>query len=264
MERMQKSGRFTDGNAPSYLRTHPVTVERISEAQARAFGKPYRQVPDSLDFQLVRALLRSYQGTAKEAVTFFSTALDEHKYNSEIAARYGLVASLLRAQDFTRAKAELAKLAKSAPPSPMIDAMEGHVLMESGDLTAAIAKFETALSKYPNKLQLVYDYPQALMRAGRTKEAAAFLDRSLERFPGNGSLHRIAAKAYAELGKKQQQYRHQGEYYAWQGDLKGAVSQLELASRATDGDFYLSSVVETRLRSLRKELAEQQAMAKNG
>ena len=58
-----------------------------------------------------------------------------------------------------------------------------------------------------------------------------------------------------------QQHRHQAEFYAWQGDLKGAVFQLELASKASDGDFYQSSVVETRLRTLRRELAEQQAAA---
>ena len=61
----RRASRFADGNAPSYLRTHPVTYERVAEAQSRAYGKPYRQVTDSLDFHLVRALLRSYQGTAE-------------------------------------------------------------------------------------------------------------------------------------------------------------------------------------------------------
>jgi predicted Zn-dependent protease len=264
MERLQRQGRFSDSNAPSYLRTHPITAERIAEAQARAFGKPYRQVPDSLDFQLVRALLRSYQGSPKDAVDYFTAALAERKYNDEVAARYGLVASLLRAESYPRAKLELATLEKMAPPHPMIDAMAGHVFMEAGDLDAAIKRFETALSRYPDKMQLVYDYPEALLRAGRARDAAAFLDGELARFPGNGPLHRIAARVYAELGKRMQQYLHQGEYYAWQGDLKGAVVQLELASKATDGDFYQSSVVETRLRALRRELADQQALARNG
>jgi hypothetical protein len=41
--------------------------------------------------------------------------------------------------------------------------------------------------------------------------------------------------------------------------------QMELAAKAGDGDFYQYSVVETRLRTLRRELAEQQAaMARNG
>ncbi len=265
MERLQKSSRFADGSAPSYLRTHPITYERIAEAQARAQGKPYRQVPDTLDFHLVRALLKSYNGTPAEAVAFFDDALRERKFNNDIAVRYGLVASLLRAADFNRAKGELAKLEKLAPPHPMIEAIAGHVYMDAGDLDIAIARFGAALQRYPNKMQLVYDYPEALLKANRPKEAADSLDRELARFPDNGPLHRLAARASAELGKRMQEHRHQGEFYAWQGNLKGAVIQFELASKAGDGDFYQASVVETRLRALRRELAEQQAVAaKNG
>ena len=265
MDRLQKSSRFADGNAPSYLRSHPVTHERIAEAQSRAFGKPYRQVVDSPEFHLVRALLRSYTGTSKEAVAYFRSALADRKFNDEVAARYGLVASLLRNEEYPQALTELAALEKIAPPHPMIEAMAGHVLMESGKLDLAIARFKSALARYPNKLQLIYDYPQALVKAGRAREAAAFLDAELLRFPQDGPLHRIAAQTYAELGQKQQEHRHQGEFYAWQGDYKGAVRQFELASKANDGDFYQTSVVEARLRTLRKELAEQQAaLGKNG
>jgi len=264
MDRMQKSTRFSDGSAPSYLRSHPVTHERIAEAQARAYGKPYKQVADSLDFHLVRALLRSYAGTPKEAVAYFKTSLAERKYNSEAAARYGLVASYLRNEEFPQALAELSTLEKMAPPHPMIEAMAAHVLMESGQLDLAIARFKAALTRYPNKLQLIYDYPQALAKAGRLREAAAFLEVELARFPSDGPLHRIAARTYSDLGQKQQEHRHQGEYYAWQGDFKEAVRQLELASKAADGDFYQSSVVEARLRALRKELNEQVALGRNG
>jgi predicted Zn-dependent protease len=264
MLRLQKQSRFSESNIPSYLRTHPITYERIAEAQARAQDKPYRQVEDSLEFHLVRALLKSYTGTPREAVQYFEESLKEHKFNSEIAVRYGLVAALLRAENLKRAKIELAALAKIAPPHPMIEAMTGHVLMESGELDAAIAQFGSALQRYPNKMQLVYDYPEALLKAGRPREAVTFLDRELIRFPDNGPLHRLAAQAYADLGKKMQQHRHQGEYYAWQGDLRGAVFQYEQASKAADGDFYQASVVEARLRTLRRELAEQQASDRNG
>ena len=43
--------------------------------------------------------------------TIFAGAIAERKFNSEHAARYGLVASLLRAKNHPRAKAELAALA---------------------------------------------------------------------------------------------------------------------------------------------------------
>jgi beta-barrel assembly-enhancing protease len=258
MERLQRSSRFLDNGAPNYLRTHPVTYERIAEAQARAYGHPYRQVADSLDFHLVRALLRSYEGEPKEAVQFFETALAERKYNNEIAAHYGLVASLLRTKDYARAKKELYALEKMAPPHPMIDAIGAHVYLDSDDTQVAIKRFEAALVKYPNKMQLVYDYPEALMKAGRNAEAAAYVERQLARFTNDGTLHLVAARAYAALDKKLLQHKHQGEYYAWQGNLRGAVDQFELASKASDGDFYQLSVVDTRLREMRREVAEQQ------
>ena len=260
MDRLQKSSRFADGNAPSYLRSHPVTHERVAEAQSRAFGKPYRQVADSPEFHLVRALLRSYHGNARRRPSRISGAPSPIA-SSTTRSRRATASSrrCSRNEEFPQALTELAALEKIAPPHPMIEAMAGHVLMESGKLDLAIARFKSALARYPNKLQLIYDYPQALVKAGRAREAAAFLDAELLRFPQDGPLHRIAAQTYAELGQKQQEHRHQGEFYAWQGDYKGAVRQFELASKATDGDFYQTSVVEARLRTLRKELAEQQA-----
>ncbi len=112
----------------------PVTYERIAEAQARAQGKPFRQVKDSPDFNMVRALLKSYLGTPRDAVVFFEDAIAEKKYNDPVAVRYGLVASLLRAENYKRALAELAILDKTAPPHPMIEAMAGQVLMQAGQL----------------------------------------------------------------------------------------------------------------------------------
>jgi len=258
MERMQKATRFAEaGGPPSYLRTHPISYERIAEAQSRAQSKPYRQVADSPDFQMVRALLRSYVGRSHEAVEWFDAAIAERKYNSEVAARYGLVASLLRDGKYDRAKRELVTLERIAPPHPMIEAIAGHVLLESGDVKAAVTRIETALARYPNKMQLVYDYGEALIKARRPADAAVFLEGQLQRFPGDGSLHRIAAKAYADLNKRLLHHYHQGEYYAWLGGLRAAVDQLELALKAGDANFYESSIVETRLRSFRRELAEQ-------
>jgi len=257
MERMQRAFRFVEGNAPTYLRTHPITYERIAEAQARAYGHPYRQVTSSLDFHLVRALVRSYQGEARDAVAFFDDSLAEHKYNNEAAMHYGLVASLLRQRDYVRAKKELATLEKLVPQHPMIDAIAGHVLLDSGDVNGAIKRFEAGVTRYPNKMQLVYDYPDALLQAGRNTEASQFIERQLARFPGDGPLQLLAARAFAAQNKQMLAHLHQGEYYAWQGNLKGAIDQFEIAAKAKDGDFYQASVVDTRLRALKREASEQ-------
>ena len=61
-ERLQKATRLYENNAPAYLRTHPLTTERIADMQNRAQTAAYKQAPDSIEFQLVRAKLRAEQG----------------------------------------------------------------------------------------------------------------------------------------------------------------------------------------------------------
>ncbi len=122
--------RFVDnGNAPSYLRTHPVTLERIAEAQARAFGRPYRQVADSLDFHMVRALLRSYEGEAKDAVAL----LRQRAGRAQVQQRgrrctTGSSHRCCAPRTTSARRSSSSTLEKMAPPHPMIDAMAGHVL----------------------------------------------------------------------------------------------------------------------------------------
>jgi predicted Zn-dependent protease len=257
MERLQRATTFSEYGVPAYLQDHPVTYERIAEAKARAAGLPYRQVVDSLDYDLVRALLRSYQGDPGQAVKYFDNAIAEHKYNSEIAARYGLVAALLRTKDHARMKSALAMLAQMAPPDPMIDAIGGHVLLETGDIDGAIKRFKAGVERYPNKMQMIYDYPDALLKAGRNADAAKFAERELDRFPNDGPLQLIAARAYAGENQEMLSHRHQAEYYAWQGNLKAAIDQLEVASKSGGGNFYEASVIDSRLRALKREAKDE-------
>ena len=259
-DRLQRSSRFVEGNVPSYLRDHPVTYERIAEAKSRAQDLPYKQVRDSLDFHLVRALLQSYQGDAREQAANFARNIADKKFNNEVAEHYGLVASWLRAKDIPKAKEALVQLEKIAPPHPMVEAMAGNVLLAAAEYPAAVKRFESALTRYPNKMQLIHDYPEALIKAGRPADASAYAEKELVRFPAEGPLHEIAARAYAAQDKRLKQHEHQGEYYAWIGNLPLAVTQYELATKSGDGDFYQLSVVETRLRALRQEMAEQQRL----
>ena len=104
--RMLQATRFYQTAAPAYLRTHPLTTDRISDMQNRAQNLPYRQVPDTIEFQLMRAKLKAGEDTPNDAVKFFEDSLKEKKYLSEVASRYGLVEALIRARAYPRAAKE--------------------------------------------------------------------------------------------------------------------------------------------------------------
>ncbi len=154
-EHLQQATRIVDGNTPAWLRDHPLTQQRIAESYDRAQSKPYRQVRDSAEFYMVRALLRSYEGEPREAVARLSAELEQGHYRDHNAARYGLAAALLRAKDFDQALTQMTLLERDGAHHPMIDALGAQVLQQSGKLEAARARHKAALSRYPEHLQLV-------------------------------------------------------------------------------------------------------------
>ena len=254
--RMQKAGRLYENNAPAYLRTHPVTTERIADAQNRIQGLAYKQTPDSLDFQLVRAKLRAGQGATRDALAQLEGDLRDKKYSNEIAARYGFAAALLRAREPVRAAAELAPLLRSTE-HPMLAGLAARIKRANGDDQGAVLVLKQALVRYPNNRALNYACIEALQQLGQNRDAAALLEEQLRNYPRDARLYALQAKSYASLGKRLLQHQAQAEAYVLQGSLPAAIEQLQLAQKSRDGDFYQLSSVEARLRELRAQLARE-------
>lgn len=255
-EKLQRFTRISDdGSAPGYLRSHPLTADRVADAQNRAQNAPYRQHVDSLEFHLVRAKLRAEAGEARDAVTFFRSALTDRRFANETAARYGLVVALLRDRQIPEAKTALATLRAGALKDPMIETLAVRVLQAAGEKAAALAQIKEAMLRYPYYRPLSYSYIDALLEAKRNADAMAALTEQLRLYPQNPRLLAMQAKTYAALGKRLMQHRIQAEVYLLQGSLPAAVEQLQLAQTAGDGDFYEQSAVEARLREVRARLA---------
>ncbi len=257
-DKLQRQTRVADdGSVPSYLRTHPVTSERIADVEGRAATLQYRQRLDSLEFHLVRAKLRAETGDAKEAVTQITSALRDRRYASEAAARYGLVSALLRAEEPRQAAAELDRLRATKASSPMIESLAARVQRALGQREAALATLREAMTKFPNRRFLAYDTASALQEAGRNEAAIALIGEQLRMHPRDARLIRLQAQTYAALGRRLLQHQSQAELYVLQGSLPAAIEQLQLARAAGDGDFYQLSAVEARLKELRARHSEE-------
>lgn len=260
--RLQKFGRLYENNAPEYLRTHPLTTERIADVQNRVETLPYHQVPDSLEFQLVRAKLNAGQGTPDQAVKTFEATLREKKYTSETAQRYGLISALLRARDFARAEREIAALRKAAPANPMVENLAAQVKAAAGQTAAALAQYRAALKRFPHYRALVYNYAQTMLQNRQEREALNLVGEQLKTYPDDWRLYQLQAQAYAAQGKILPQHLALAEAYARQGNLTAAIEHLQIGLAAKDGDFYQMSIAEARLRQLRQQDIEQRKQAK--
>ena len=253
LERLQKATRLLDSGAPNYMRTHPITSDRIAEIENRVQNQPYRLVSDSLDFQLVRSKLIAAQKTAQDAIAYFSDALGAQNFGNPIAQRYGLVLSLLRNNEIDRAVKELPVLRKQAPANPMIETLAGQVKRAEKNGRDALAFYRAAVQNYPQHRALIYDYAELLLQNRQHEVAVKLLTGQIARHPGDTRLYELQARAYAMQGKRAEQYQAQAYSYAWQGNLYAAIEQLELAKQA-GGSFYQLSTIESDLRELRELL----------
>jgi predicted Zn-dependent protease len=259
-ERLQKYSRLYENknSAPGYLRTHPLTTERLADMGNRIEGRPYKQVPDSLEFQLVRAKLRVQDGAPRDAVTEFETRLLDRSFaGSEAAVRYGLTQALLRDGRAAAAEKELKALRRLKPVSSMIETLDAQLRLKQGDAAGAVQLLRSAQPRFPQERAIAYGLVESLLEARMPNEAITFTEDDLASYPSDAKMHSLQAKTYSMLGRRLQQHRAQAEAYALLGQLPAAVEQLELAQKSGDGNFYEYSQVDARLRELKKRIADE-------
>ncbi|CAG9932234.1 M48 family metalloprotease [Candidatus Nitrotoga arctica] len=252
-ERLQKSTRLLDNNMPSYLRTHPITSDRIADVANRVQQTSYRLVADSLNFQLVRAKLRAMQKNSQEAVSFFKSAIGEQKHGNQTAQRYGLVLALLRVGQVVRATQEFAPLQILISQNPMIATLAGQIRRTNKSNTGNTEFYRNATQNFPQHRALAYDYIELLLEANRFEDALKLLNEQIIAHPNDLRLHELQARNYAALGKRQEEHHALAYTYILRGNLLTAIEQLELAKGAGT-DFHELSIIESELKQF-KEIA---------
>jgi predicted Zn-dependent protease len=251
-ERLQRATRVYEAGAPSYLRTHPLTFERIADMQNRTEQLGYRQVPDSLEFQLIRAKLRAQLDSPRDAVSFFEQSLAERKFLSEAASRYGLVASLMRLREHGRARVELDELRKLVPANPIVETLTCEFGVQAYGAEKTLPCYREALKNFSSYRALIYAYANVLLETNRPQEALRLVEARLQMITDDYRLYLLQARGYAALDRRLSQHRAQAEAYVRVGNLGAAMEQLRIGLKSGDGDFYQVSSAEARLRELRK------------
>lgn len=251
-ERLLRSNRLNEmKGAPVYLRTHPLTTERIAEIQDRLGRTPSRMIPDTFEYRLARARLRAAGGSATEAVTLFQTMLADQTVLRPRDDVYGLALALRRARDFDGAWKTLAPL-RAGASHPAFELLAGGLMADMRREDEAIAIYRAALKTSPQHRALAYAYLDLLLQSGKAREALADLEERLRTVNDDSRLYELQARAFEASGRRLSQHRAQAEAYFRRGNLAAAVDQLEIAVKQPRGaDFYEMSIAESRLRELR-------------
>lgn len=255
-ERLQALNRHNETNLPEFLRTHPVTSARIAESRDRAERFSYRQLPDSNEFRHARSKVRALTGgDVAETVRGFQYNLSQGKYANLDAERYGYAVALTRARRYETARAEIQKLVNRQPTSTAYRIAQAENEMAAGRQAAALKIYEAAYQRHPGYYPMQRYYAQALLKAGRAAQAVPVVREALKQRADDPALYALWAKAAGAVGRKAESHQALAEHYYWNGDLRAAVQQLQLAKRYSGDNFYLQSSLDARIQAINEEMA---------
>ena len=256
-ERMAKAGRTYENSAPEFLRTHPVTSNRIADALARAEHFGYKQRPDDLRFHLVRARLREHSlKNPEKAIGHFKANLNAGRYRNKSAETYGYALSLARGGQVTRARDLTRDLLELHPNQAEFIILDARLDAKAGSHADAIRKLQTAVGLRPDSMPLRFAYAQVLMDASKPTRAFETLEDAVRWRSGSAPVYELMSNAALKSGKKAATHRYRAEKLYIQGDLEPAIRQLELALKTPGISFHDASKVQVRLDELKTEQEE--------
>lgn len=266
-ERLQKNNRWYETASTAYISTHPMTSERMTDMQNRTRALAPVKHRDSLDFFLVKARARVLQETTYDGWLQVSKSLETEigknpSGYSLAAAQYGLSVAYEKMNRKDKAL-EAARAAKRAIArdnvyiDKQLSSLTYLTAKTDADKNAALTLAKNVTAQYPDSALSASNYVELLYQSGRHEELIRYLRNQSALPRANPDYHMYLARSYEALGRKSQAFVATGDMYALLDNAQAAVYQFELAQKANDGDFYVMSEIDAKLRQARQKVLDQ-------
>jgi predicted Zn-dependent protease len=275
--RMQRATRSQGDAAPDFLRSHPVTSTRISEAKDRATelrkraGGPAALTEEPLNPALPPHMHESLSlahgpdpagfAFARERLRVLSArspaeALAEYRRSERAgvelndAQRYGYALSLARTGEADRALALLETLQDDHGDLYWVSLARAETLERDGQRAAADAAFGRLLDRQPRNRAIAMSYATALAERG-TREAGlaaqAVLRPVLAESPNEPSLQEGFGRACELAGDLPRAAEAFAEAAFLSGRAEDALNQLRRLKDRADIDYVQRARIDARI-----------------
>lgn len=276
-EKLQQANRLNDNGSWPYLRSHPLTTERMADMHSRippgtsvrAGAADDRHAMESA-MMAARArvlanpgvdVLRQWVGEP-QGVAFAGQRLAK-RAGALYAAALG--SSVLRDADNARANVRrLKELVRSDPAAHRLAVLLGaEIELAAGAPAAALAALPATATGRPELLLRA----QASLRGGASVDTQAVtgaLQTWVTTHPRDASAWQLLASAWQSQGQPLRAVRAEAEAHAARYDYAAAVDRFragqDMARRTgSAADYIEASIIDTRLRTVESLLREQAA-----
>jgi len=289
--KLQQAAGLNDNGAFPYLRSHPLSSERMADMQARQqlqTPRPFNQSNDLVQaIMSARARVLSQPGVdalrawANEAG---DTNIDKQLPNKRIGILYGAALSLVQLRDMQKARALLPRLQQAAGEQAaamrLVHLLEVEMAFKEDDMRSAVRALYTVtqlpVSQWQRPELIAAAQASArLLVTNPSVETSQVLAKSVSALqalvlqsPQDAQAWQVLATALTAQGRTLASLRAEGEAQLARMDIGAAVDRFRAAQDASRklapqlGDHIEASIVDARLRFaqgiLREQLLERQ------
>jgi predicted Zn-dependent protease len=263
-EFFEKMGRITRSmgeGPPEFLRTHPVSVSRIAEAENRAANMPEPEPSDGRDFYLAQARLRVLSEKSPDTVLEWFAHRRERADVSEAeldAIDYGQAIALQYKGEYAEARRLLNNLAER-DHHIAYELQLAELDLDAGNTGSAVDRLAGMYHSFPGNHAIALIYAEALLKSGDpepAETAAVVLRQQLRAHADDPRLYELYARSANIAGDQVRAKEAIAESYYLRGGVHEAAMQLQELAKRDDLDYYQRARITARINELRLELAE--------
>ena len=275
-ERLQQSARLNDDGSFPYLRSHPLTTERLAEMRARLSERanPGAEPPTDMTQMLMAARARVLAKPGADALRRWAQEPRDPAFATQSAPRRAaaLYAAALAQQALgdasaaERIAADLVPLVSDdAQASRWVRLLRAELALNAGRPDVALAVLRLGGPQQRESLPR----PERLLVAeveiqrGQPERAAAALQTWLATHPKDGLAWQWLAQAWRKQGWTAQAVRAEGEQRWARLDLTGALDRFRAAQALlaqapkTPANDIEAAIVDSRVRQTQAALKEE-------
>lgn len=277
-EKLQQASRLNDNGAYPYLRSHPLTTERIADMQSRlAFGAgKLASVTPTFEHAMLSARARVLSNSGVDALRAAVAEADNSNQNvlplhRQVAACYGAALASSRLRDFVPASVLLDRLQALLPTNDLaarrwLRLLRAEVLLAGGNAKGAAAALDD-VALIERRPELLFS-AQIALRSGQNASLteinalAQRLQLWVTSHPGDAQAWQWLSGAYAAQGQTLRSIRADAEAQVAMLDYAAALDRFKAAQDLvqkgrTGADHVDASIVDTRRRQIESILKEQ-------
>jgi predicted Zn-dependent protease len=249
-ERLQKNSKLYGTRPPEFLSTHPVTINRISEATARAETYPKVKEYTNLDFLLLQAKLRVNNFDNPKQVLADVRRYEGNSGGKSAVEQYEFALLLSKNEQHSEALPIMQKLQRNDPDRITYRLALARILRASGQEREALDVYKDSLNLYPGETTVILPYTTTLMAAGETDRAYSLLTEITSNNPSDPQIYKLLAQAAGATSHPVQTHTAMSQYYFLNGYTNQAIEQLKLAEKSPGLSSYQTARIQARIGNL--------------